>query len=113
MEIETLLDESDIISFHVHATSKTFAMVNEDWFSKMKPEVLLINTARGDIINEKVLVKFLRKNPSAFYATDVLANEINDRMNSPILCEAFAGLSADSYYFSCRRYDKRRTINCV
>lgn len=83
--INLLLAESDIISFHVHVSEETKKMVNQDWFNKMKKDVLLVNTARGDIIVENELVKFLRENNQARVATDVLADEIRNRMDSPLL----------------------------
>jgi D-3-phosphoglycerate dehydrogenase len=59
-------------------------MINNDIFSKMKNDVLIINTARGDIVNEADLVNFLKKNPQARIATDVLADEIRSRLESPL-----------------------------
>jgi len=60
-------------------------MINNDIFSKMKNDVLIINTARGDIVNETDLVNFLKKNPHARIATDVLADEVRNRLESPLL----------------------------
>lgn len=84
-EISTLLHESHVIAIHVHVTDETLGMVNEDWFSEMKRDVLLVNTSRGDIINESHLVEFLSRNPCAGVATDVLADEIRNRESSPLL----------------------------
>ena len=62
--------------------------VNEDFnydvFSKIKNDVLIVNTSRGEIVNETDLVNFLGKNHNARYATDVLTNEIRDRESSPL-----------------------------
>jgi len=49
---------------------------------------VLINTSRGDVINEKDLVDFLNKNPDARVGTDVLADEVRNRLNSPLLAYA-------------------------
>tara|TARA_Y100000590_G_scaffold211779_2_gene239983 strand:- start:5264 stop:6229 length:966 start_codon:yes stop_codon:yes gene_type:complete len=78
VNLEHLLIKSDVISIHVHVTDETIGMINDDCFSKMKSSVLIVNTSRGDIINENDLVKFLANNEKAKYATDVLANEIID-----------------------------------
>ena len=83
--IGELLKSSDVISFHVHVTDETKNMVDYSWFSKMKPNVLMVNTSRGDIIVEKELVEFLSKNIKAMIATDVLADEIRNREDSPLL----------------------------
>jgi D-3-phosphoglycerate dehydrogenase / 2-oxoglutarate reductase len=47
--------------------------------------VLIINTSRGDIVNESDLVAFLKKAPKAHIATDVLTDEIRNRLESPLL----------------------------
>ena len=83
--IDDLLVESDVISIHVHVTEETQNMINNNFFNKMKNDVLIINTARGDIVNETDLVNFLKKNPQARMATDVLADEVRSRLESPLL----------------------------
>ncbi len=83
--IDDLLVESDVISIHAHVTEETQNMINNNFFSKMKKDVLIINTARGDIVNETDLVNFLKKNPQARIATDVLADEVRNRLESPLL----------------------------
>lgn len=80
--INELLNISDVISFHVHVSPETTNMADKKIFSQMKSNVLIVNTARGEIINEKDLVDFLKKNPDARVATDVLANEIKGRKDS-------------------------------
>jgi len=84
-DVRDLLKESDVISFHVHLTDETKNMVDKNWFKLMKKDVLLVNTSRGDIIVEKDLVKFLTQNSQAKVATDVLADEIQNRKKSPLL----------------------------
>jgi D-3-phosphoglycerate dehydrogenase len=74
-----LLPIADVISIHVHVSSETTNMFCAEYFSKMKNNVLIVNTSRGEIINEKDLIIFLKKNPKAKVATDVLANEIKGR----------------------------------
>lgn len=83
--ISQLLSDSNVISYHVHITNETKNMVNNSSFKKMKADVLLVNTSRGDIIIEKDLVEFLSSNNQAMIATDVLADEIKNRKNSPLL----------------------------
>jgi D-3-phosphoglycerate dehydrogenase / 2-oxoglutarate reductase len=80
-----LLEESDVIAIHVHVTNETRGMLNVACFEKMKNDVLIINTSRGEILNELDLVAFLKKTPGAKIATDVLANEIRNRLDSPLL----------------------------
>lgn len=80
--INELLNVSDVISFHVHISPETTNMADKKFFSQMKSNVLIVNTARGEVINEKELVVFLKKNPDVRVATDVLANEIKGRKDS-------------------------------
>lgn len=90
-DLSVLLRESDVVAIHVHVTDETLGMVNKDWFAEMKHDVLLVNTSRGDIVNEADLVDFLGMNPEARVATDVLADEVRNRMASPLLKYAKLG----------------------
>ena len=76
---------SDVIALHVHVSSETIDMINKSSFDQMKKGVILINTSRGDIINEKDLVDFLIANTEARIATDVLADEIQSWNKSRLL----------------------------
>ena len=83
--LEYLLQESDVIAIHVHVTKETIGMLDKSCFDLMKKDVVLVNTARGDIVNESDLVSFLQSNLSARIATDVLSDEIRNRKSSPLL----------------------------
>ena len=50
-----------------------------------KESLLLVNTSRGEIVDEAAMVNFLKTRPLARYATDVIAGEIQNRLASPIL----------------------------
>lgn len=79
----TLLKDSDVISLHVHVTNETTKMINKNWLNKMKSDVLIINTSRGEIINENDMINFLENNPYSKYATDVISNEVKNKKESP------------------------------
>ena len=85
VETNALLAESDIISLHVHVTPETTRMVDRDWLARTKPDVLLVNTSRGDVCDEDALIEFLTARPGARYATDVLANETQEKSESRLL----------------------------
>jgi len=84
-DLSVILRESDVVAIHVHVTDETLGMMNAAYFAQMKKDVLLVNTSRGDIVNELDLVTFLRANSQARVATDVLADEIRHRLASPLL----------------------------
>lgn len=72
---DVLYSEADIISIHTPFTSATANLVNADVFTKMKSTALLINTARGGIVNEDDLKNALEKNIIAGAALDVYESE--------------------------------------
>jgi D-3-phosphoglycerate dehydrogenase len=72
---DVLYSEADIISIHTPFTSATAYLVNADVFTKMKSTALLINTARGGIVNEDDLKNALEKNIIAGAAIDVYESE--------------------------------------
>lgn len=87
--LNELFANSDVISMHVHVTSETIKMINHDVLALMKTDALLVNTSRGDIVDEDHLVNFLKENPYSHIATDVLADEIRNRHLSPLLKHSF------------------------
>lgn len=84
-DLKELLASCDVISLHVHVNDETFGMVDNELLSHMRDDVILVNTSRGDIVNERDLVVFLTEKPKARVATDVLANEVLNRIASPLL----------------------------
>lgn len=75
--LENLLTMADVVSLHVHVTPETVKLIGEDELSLMKSDALLVNTSRGDVIDEKALLSFLENNQNAKVAVDVLASEIH------------------------------------
>ncbi|MDF2677063.1 MAG: 3-phosphoglycerate dehydrogenase [Bacillota bacterium] len=74
-EAEELLKQSDIISLHLPSTPATKGMINKDYLSQMKPSAILINTARGSIINENDLYEALKNNWILGAGLDTLEQE--------------------------------------
>lgn len=74
-DLETLLKESDFVSIHVPLTPQTRHLIGAGELKKMKRSAILINTARGPIIDEKALVAALRKKQIAGAALDVYEKE--------------------------------------
>lgn len=65
----------DIVSIHVPVTPETEGLVNRDFLSNMKSDAILINTARGEVIDQEALAWALETNQIAGAALDVLAPE--------------------------------------
>lgn len=76
-DLDRLYAESDFISLHVPLTDETHHMINKDTFAKMKRGVILVNTARGPIVNEADLVEALRDGKLRGAGLDVYDNEPN------------------------------------
>lgn len=74
-DLDRLFAEADIISLHAPAGSGTHHLVNSARLSVMKPEAYLINTARGDLIDEEALIAALKSGQIAGAGLDVFANE--------------------------------------
>jgi glyoxylate reductase len=67
VSLNKLLATSDFISIHVPLTDKTFHMLNAENMNRLKKGVVIVNTARGEIMDENVLIKML-KNGTVFAA---------------------------------------------
>lgn len=72
---ETVLKMADCISLHLPLTKETAKLIDKEALALLKPTALLINTARGGIINQKALNIALTENKIAGFAADVLATE--------------------------------------
>ena len=72
---QQLLREADIITFHVPELPDTYHMLNEGNISLLKPGCIVINTARGSVIETRALVKALSENRIAGAGLDVVEEE--------------------------------------
>lgn len=74
-DIDTLLSSADYISFHVPLTETTHHLVNSKRISTMKKTAYIINTSRGEIIDEDALYNALKEGKIAGAALDVFEKE--------------------------------------
>ncbi len=72
---ETLLTQSDIVSLHLPALSETQGMVDAAFLAAMKPGAYLINTARGELIDEGALFEALQSGHLSGAALDTFSQE--------------------------------------
>lgn len=90
--LDELIKNSDIISLHVPSNKHTYHMINDESIDKMKTGVIIINTARGDLIDTPSLINGLENKKIFGAGLDVLEGEEflfeENMLNSPIECAA-------------------------
>jgi glyoxylate reductase len=84
VDLETLLRESDFVSLHVPLTPETRHLIKPDTLARMKSSAILINTARGPVVDQAALYEALRDRHIAGAALDVTDPEPLPR-DSPLL----------------------------
>lgn len=84
VSLEDLLKNSDAISLHMPSTSETYHMIGEEELKQMKESGILINTSRGDLVDEDAVAEAVKNKTIHAYAADVVEHEpIQD--NNPLL----------------------------
>lgn len=81
---ETLLETSDVVSLHVPLNDHTRNMINAQALARMKPKAVLINTCRGEVVQEEDLIEALRDGTILAAGLDTQAKEPADPAN-PLL----------------------------
>jgi len=114
VDFESLLRESDFISVHAPATEETKHLFSLEEFKKMKPTAFIINTARGEIIDEAALFTALSEGYIAGAGLDVTYPEPPDADN-PLLKLENIIVSAHSAFYSDHSFMelRRRTLEAV
>ena len=75
VDLNDLLSNSDVISLHIPATDQSIDFINTKEFQQMKDTCILINTARGDVVNESALITALENNEILGAGLDVFSIE--------------------------------------
>lgn len=75
VDVDTLLRTSDILSIHVPLLPSTEGMLNKEAFAKMKPTAIVVNTARGPIINTEALLEAVNSGQIRGAALDTIDGE--------------------------------------
>ena len=89
MSIAEICEIADFVTIHMPLNDETRNLFNKDSISKMKPDAVVLNMARGGIVNEKDMYEALVAGKIGGYATDVMENEV-----------AGDGLTADASFAS-------------
>ena len=98
--LDTLLSESDFVSLHCPLTDETCKLMDARRFALMKKDALLVNTSRGEVIDEQALVDALASRHLGGAALDVLCDE-PPKPDNPLLKDERVILSPHVAAFSC------------
>jgi D-3-phosphoglycerate dehydrogenase len=74
-DLTTLIETSDIISFHLPLNTETSYMANAAFFAKLHRQPILINTSRGGVVDTSALIDALKQKRISGAALDVMENE--------------------------------------
>jgi D-3-phosphoglycerate dehydrogenase len=100
--LEAMLGEADIVSIHVPLTAETKGLIGRARIARMKPDAVLVNTARGGIVDEAALAEALATGRLSGAGIDVFENEppANDnplfKLPNVVLSPHVAGITEDS-----------------
>ncbi|MDQ5972376.1 MAG: D-lactate dehydrogenase [Patescibacteria group bacterium] len=75
LPLDKLLDQSDVVSLHIPYTKESHHLINESKLGRLKPTALLVNTARGELVDTEALITDLANNSLAGAALDVFEGE--------------------------------------
>jgi phosphoglycerate dehydrogenase-like enzyme len=83
--LSELLERSDVVFLHTHVTDETRGMVDDEFLSQMKQGSYLVNTARGELVNEDSIIESIEQGHLKGYGTDVIKDEFGDIQNSKLV----------------------------
>ena len=75
VNLDTLLEQSDVVSLHCPQTAENRNLINAETIARMKDGAILINTARGGLVDEEAVAEALRQGKLAYFAADVVSKE--------------------------------------
>ena len=112
ISFERFLAESDIISLHCPLTDSTEGLFDENAFKKMKSSAILINTARGGLINDHALIKAIEDKVIAGAAIDVLNQEPPDS-DHPLMQQQYSNLIITPHIAWAAREARQRALDRI
>lgn len=102
-DLDGLFSNSDIISLHCASNSDTKHIINKNAINKMKDGVIIVNTARGELINTDDLIQAMYQSKVSFACLDVFENESGGidrrllKMDNVIITPHIGGVTFDSF----------------
>lgn len=109
LSLDEVLQQSDIVSLHLPSNEATHKMINDEQIQKMKDGVMLINAARGQVIDEDAIVRAIDSEKMAYYAADVLYEEIPDLETHPFMERENIILTPHIAFYSQESLDEATT----
>lgn len=110
VDLEDLLTQSDIVSLHTPLTEATRHMISRRELQMMKPDALLINTARGPVVDTEALVEALEQGTIAGAALDVFDTEPPLDPDMPLLSAPNLLVTPHIGYYTRESMDQRAQI---
>lgn len=103
VDLPVLLREADYVSLHVPLTPQTRSLMGEAELDQMKPTAILINTSRGEIVDEQALISALQSGVIAGAGLDVFQSEppVDSpllSMDNVVLTSHIGGASAEAFH---------------
>lgn len=86
--LEDMVRVCRVVSLHAHVTDESKSIIGGSILRSAKSDLVLINTARGELVDENAVLNFIRSNPNSAYYTDVLASEHLGPLESPVVAES-------------------------
>ncbi|MBP1995720.1 C-terminal binding protein [Paenibacillus eucommiae] len=99
VSLEELWERSDMISLHVPSTPETYHLINADSLARMKPDVIIVNTARGSLVDAQAVRHALDADTIGGIALDVLEEE-PPKGDHPLVHAAGAIVTPHCAYYS-------------
>lgn len=110
LPLDEVLARADVLSLHTPLTPETRGMIGAPQLALMKPDALLINTARGGLVDEQALADALRAGRLGGAGIDVLAEE-PPRADNPLLAAAIPNLIVTPHIAWASREARQRVVN--
>ncbi len=85
VNLKKLIKVSNVISLHAHVNNKTKNIINKQILKLAKKKPVIINTSRGELVNEKDIIWALKSKKISGYGTDVIEKEFININQSPII----------------------------
>jgi phosphoglycerate dehydrogenase-like enzyme len=101
--LDSLLEAADVVSLHTALNDSTRGMIGREALARMKPKAILINTCRGEVVDEEALIEALKEGRLLGAGLDTLRKEPSDPANpilklpNVVLTPHSAGPTADSF----------------